>query len=57
MVFVPGLGYLPNEHSTPEAEARLLYVGMTRAIDQLVLTCDRDSEFVQQLNAALAKVG
>ena len=56
VVFVPGLGYLPNAHSTPEAEARLLYVSMTRAIDQLVMTCDRDSAFVQQVKVALAKV-
>lgn len=53
VVFVPGIGYLPNPHSTPEDEARLLYVAMTRAIDQLVLTCDRDSEFVQRLEGVL----
>jgi len=34
---------------------RLLYVGMTRAIDQLVITCDRSSAFVQRLEIALGK--
>jgi superfamily I DNA/RNA helicase len=53
IVFIPGIGYLPNQHSTPEAEARLLYVAMTRAVDQLVMTCDRPSEFGQRLEVAL----
>ncbi|MBD2033580.1 NERD domain-containing protein [Leptolyngbya sp. FACHB-321] len=53
VVFIPGIGYLPNQHSTPEAEARLLYVAMTRAVDQLVMTCDRPSEFGQRLEVAL----
>jgi superfamily I DNA/RNA helicase len=53
VVFIPGIGYLPNQHSTPEAEARLLYVAMTRAVDQLVMTSDRDSEFVQRLKGVL----
>jgi superfamily I DNA/RNA helicase len=52
IVFIPGIGYLPNQHSHPDEEARLLYVAMTRAIDQLVLTCDRTSQFVQRLEAA-----
>jgi len=53
VVCIPGVGYLPHKQSTPEDEARLLYVAMTRAIDQLVLTCDRDSEFVQRLEGVL----
>lgn len=53
VVCVPGVGYLPHKQSTPEDEARLLYVAMTRAINQLVLTCDRDSAFVQRLEGVL----
>lgn len=49
VVFVPGVRYLPNRHSDPQEEARLLYVAMTRAINQLVLTCDRDSSFVSKI--------
>ncbi|WP_373540640.1 3'-5' exonuclease [Chamaesiphon sp.] len=30
-VIIPGLGYLPNQHSPPADEARLLYVAMTRS--------------------------
>ncbi|MEP1079560.1 ATP-binding domain-containing protein [Leptolyngbya sp. PL-A3] len=47
VVFIPGLGYLPDSHSTPEEEARLLYVAMTRAIDQLVMSGDRPSSFMK----------
>ncbi|HEY9645351.1 MAG TPA: 3'-5' exonuclease, partial [Chroococcidiopsis sp.] len=56
VVFIPGVGYLPNEHQTPEDEARLLYVAMTRAIDQLVMTCDRPSGFVRRLEKAVQGV-
>lgn len=55
VVFIPGVGYLPNQYSTVQEETRLFYVAMTRAIDQLVLTCDRDSEFVSKVGAALAR--
>jgi len=51
VVCIPGLGYLPNSHAQPEDEARLLYVAMTRAVDHLVLTCDRESTFVMKLKA------
>ncbi|MEP0873100.1 NERD domain-containing protein [Trichocoleus desertorum AS-A10] len=56
VVFIPGVGYLPNQYSTVQEETRLFYVAMTRAIDQLVLTCDRDSEFVSKVELALTKV-
>jgi len=51
VVCIPGVGYLPNSHAQPEDEARLLYVAMTRAVDHLVLTCDRESMFVSKLKA------
>ena len=56
VVFIPGLGYLPNRTGTVADEARLLYVAMTRAVEQLVLTGDRSSEFTGRLKGALAKV-
>lgn len=56
VVFISGIGYLPNSHSTPAEESRLLYVAMTRAVDQLIMTYDKRSEFVQQLEGALGRV-
>ena len=55
-MFIPGLGYLPNPHQAIEEEARLLYVAMTRAIEVLMLTCDRRSRFVERMEGALEKV-
>ena len=57
VVFIPGLGYLPNAQGEIADEARLLYVAMTRAIEVLVLTGDRRSAFVERLKGALARVG
>ncbi|MBD1864298.1 MULTISPECIES: DEAD/DEAH box helicase [Trichocoleus] len=55
VVFIPGVGYLPNQYGTIQEETRLFYVAMTRAIDQLVLTCDRTSEFVDRIQVALSR--
>lgn len=57
VVFIPGLGYLPNQDQSVAEEARLLDVAMTRAIEVLVLTCDRRSRFVERIEGALEKVG
>lgn len=56
VVFVPGVGFMPTRDRSPEEEARLLYVAMTRAIDELVMTCDRESEFTRRVQKALARV-
>jgi hypothetical protein len=56
VVFIPGVGYLPNRHSTPLDEARLLYVAMTRATNALILTYDRNSDFVAKIQTALESV-
>ena len=56
VVFIPGLGDLPSGYGDPQEEARLLYVAMTRVINQLVLTCDRNSNFVTRIQAALERV-
>jgi superfamily I DNA/RNA helicase len=58
VVCIPGVGFIPNQHGhgTPEEEARLLYVAMTRTIEQLILTSDRPSKFTSRLEKALNKV-
>ena len=50
VVAIPGIGQLPLAQANSEAdEARLLYVGMTRATDHLLLTASRDSVFTQRI--------
>lgn len=58
VVLIPGIGFMPDQygHGTPEEEARLLYVAMTRAIEQLILTSDRSSEFTSRLETVLGKL-
>jgi hypothetical protein len=57
VVAIPGLGFLPGPDRDPEEEAKLLYVGMTRAMDQLILTWHKDSPFVTQIIGARAAGG
>ena len=52
IVAIPGLGYLPYERGDEGEEVRLAYVAMTRAMERLVMTCHRDSPFVERLVAA-----
>ena len=52
VVAIPGLGFLPGPDRDPQEEARLLYVGMTRAMDQLLLTWHKQSPFVARLMEA-----
>ena len=49
VVFIAGVGFMPNQSHVIADEARLLYVAMTRATDFLELSCDRDSAFVRRL--------
>jgi superfamily I DNA/RNA helicase len=49
LVAVAGLGYLPGDNHDLAAEAKLLYVAMTRSTDKLLLTCHQSSEFVRLL--------
>lgn len=51
VVAIVGLGQLPYKQDDIAAEARLLYVGMTRATDRLLMTTNSDSVFVQRLTA------
>lgn len=52
IVAIPGLGFLPGPDRDLQEEARLLYVGMTRAMDQLIMTCHKESPLVVRLNEA-----
>ncbi|WP_263144490.1 3'-5' exonuclease [Pseudomonas sp. RIT-PI-AD] len=50
VIAIPGIGRLPLAQADSEAdEARLLYVGMTRAMDHLLLTASADSVFARRL--------
>ena len=55
VVAIPGLGFMPYAEFDAREEARLLYVAMTRAMDHLILTHHRDSEFAQRLGSACLK--
>lgn len=52
-VAILGLGYLPHDRQPEIEQVRLLYVGLTRAMDHLLLTGHRASAFVQRLEQAL----
>lgn len=56
VVCIPGLGYLPHQKGEPKDEARLFYVAMTRAMERLILTSHRASEYVQRLEAGLQAI-
>ena len=56
VVAIPGLGFMPYRTDDPTDEARLLYVAMTRAMDELLLTYHRESAFVERLSQARERV-
>jgi superfamily I DNA/RNA helicase len=56
VVLIPGLGFLLTPGRVEAEEARLLYIAMTRAMTQLVITGDCSSLFVQRLERAIAKL-
>lgn len=49
VVAIAGLGSMPYKVDQADNEARLLYVGMTRATEKLILTASRQSAFVVKL--------
>lgn len=55
VVAIPGLGYLPVKDADEREEAKLLYVAMTRAMNMLLLTAHRQSDFVVRLRSARDK--
>ena len=55
-VAIPGVGFMPYEKWDAQDEARLLYVAMTRAMDELVLTCCRESAFAARVGEVCGRV-
>jgi superfamily I DNA/RNA helicase len=49
LVCIPATGMVHRNDEAPEDEARLLYVAMTRATRQLVMTYGKDSRLVEKL--------
>jgi hypothetical protein len=54
VVFIPFLESMPYMQDDIPGEAKLLYVGMTRATNRLLLTHHGDSRFVAEVREALA---
>jgi superfamily I DNA/RNA helicase len=48
-VILLGIGQLSTEETRCEENARLLYVGMTRAMERLLAISSSDNEFCQRL--------
>jgi ATP-dependent exoDNAse (exonuclease V) beta subunit len=55
-VVVAGLQAMPMRSEAMDEELRLLYVAMTRATDELLLSTHGDSVMVQRVRDALAVV-
>jgi len=51
VVAVSGVGSMPVGNADPTAEAKLLYVAMTRSTEKLLVTAHRKSPFLDQLEA------
>ena len=56
-VGIAGLGVMPYPGQDPQAEAKLLYVAMTRAVEQLVMTCHegKTGVFVERIDNIIKK--
>lgn len=52
IVMVSGVGYMPGEQNDPVADAKLLYVAMTRSTDKLLITSHQQNGFIEQLSEA-----
>ena len=50
VVAIAGLGFMPYQDDEVMEDTRLLYIGMTRAKERLILTAHRSSDFVKQLD-------
>lgn len=55
LVAVSGVGYMPSRDADPVAEAKLLYVAMTRSTEKLLITSHRETDFVAQLREVEAE--
>ena len=56
LVIIPGLGQMPNAAEYEVAEARLLYVAMTRATERLLLIHQHDSIFSKRIRDSINEV-
>jgi hypothetical protein len=56
LVCIPATGMPHRYEESVEEEARLLYVAMTRATRQLVMTCGETSKFAGKLKEAIARL-
>ena len=56
LAFVAGLQALPNRNEPEEDELRLLYVGMTRATERLVLSASGTSPIVDRVRTAMREL-
>jgi len=52
LVAISGIGYMPGKRCDLSSEAKLLYVAMTRSTDKLLITYDKQSDFVRLLKNA-----
>jgi len=52
-VFIPAIHAFPSAGDDPSAEAKLLYVAMTRATERLVMTCSSETGFVERVDSAV----
>jgi len=50
-VAITDLGCMPCAKATPEEEARLLYVAMTRSTESMLVTYHSESQFTKQCEA------
>ncbi|KAF0813676.1 ATP-dependent DNA helicase Rep [Andreprevotia sp. IGB-42] len=55
VVAIPGLGEMPYSNHDASEQARVLYVGMTRAMNHLVMTAHRESDFAGKAKNACEK--
>ncbi|HET6587602.1 MAG TPA: 3'-5' exonuclease [Oleiagrimonas sp.] len=55
-VVIPDLGALPHSSESEAADARLLYVAMTRATEQLLLMHHSESVFTRRIRASINRV-
>ncbi|BCL75799.1 DNA helicase [Jeongeupia sp. HS-3] len=52
MVAIPGLGEMPYANHDANQQARVLYVGMTRAMNNLLMTASTESDFAVKARQA-----
>jgi superfamily I DNA/RNA helicase len=51
VVAVAGVGYMPVDSADEAAEAKLLYVALTRSTEKLLVTSHRLTRFVSELQS------